>query len=52
MLPEIGAHSLEYFGQNRGSGVIVQIDAVHMYILRELRGLRRRDEMGVPTSYL
>src|SRR6516165_4325972 len=44
-LPEERAHGLEHLRQNRGSGVVVEVNAVHKdptSILRDLKPQRRR----------
>ncbi len=43
VLPKIRAHGLEHLGQDRGSGVIVEVNATHTEpasILRDLRVYR------------
>src|SRR5256885_5329042 len=49
LLPKVGAHSLEYFGQKRSGSVIVQVDALHTAsILREICAPQRRSRAGTP----
>ena len=40
-LPKPGAHSLKHLGQDRGSGVVIEIDAVHTEPISILRDCSR-----------